>query len=77
GLPLTLIDQDCVFAAGQVQNLSGDMYKVFTPFAKKWKSIASQKAIVPLAAPAPVAAALALPAAIEFNCPTHSSDQWA
>jgi deoxyribodipyrimidine photo-lyase len=77
GLPLTLIDQDCVFAAGQVQNLSGDMYKVFTPFAKKWKSIASQKAIVPLAAPAPVAAALALPQAIEFNCPTHSSDQWA
>jgi deoxyribodipyrimidine photo-lyase len=77
GLPLTLIDQDCVFAAGQVQNLSGDMYKVFTPFAKKWKSIASQKAIVPLAAPAPVAAALALPPAIEFNCPTHSSDQWA
>jgi deoxyribodipyrimidine photo-lyase len=77
GLPLTLIDQDCVFAAGQVQNLSGDMYKVFTPFAKKWKSIASQKAIVPLAAPAPVAAALALPEAIEFNCPTHSSDQWA
>jgi deoxyribodipyrimidine photo-lyase len=77
GLPLTLIDQDCVFAAGQVQNLSGDMYKVFTPFAKKWKSIASQKAIVPLAAPAPVAAALALPAAIEFNCPTSSSEQWA
>jgi deoxyribodipyrimidine photo-lyase len=77
GLPLTLIDQDCVLAGGQVQNLSGDMYKVFTPFAKKWKSIASQKAIVPLSAPTPVAAALALPPAIAFNCPTSSSDQWA
>uniref|UniRef100_UPI0035627620 deoxyribodipyrimidine photo-lyase n=1 Tax=Shewanella sp. TaxID=50422 RepID=UPI0035627620 len=77
GLPLTLIDQDCLLAPGQVQNLSGDMYKVFTPFAKKWKSIASQRAIVPVAAPAPVAAALAQPEAIVFECNKRSSEQWA
>ena len=77
GVPLTLINQDCVFAAGDVLNLSGDMYKVFTPFAKKWKSIASQKAILTLAAPTPVAAALVLPVNIEFDCVKRSSQQWA
>ncbi|MGX9462312.1 deoxyribodipyrimidine photo-lyase [Shewanella sp. A14] len=77
GMPLTVIDQDCVLAAGQVQNLSGDMYKVFTPFAKKWKSIASQKAIVPLAVPAPVAAALTSPPHIKFGCDKTNSEHWA
>lgn len=77
GVPLTLIDQDCLLAPGQVLNLSGDMYKVFTPFLKKWKSIASQRAIVPVAAPAPVAAALAHPEAIVFECNKRSSEQWA
>ncbi|WP_418357387.1 deoxyribodipyrimidine photo-lyase [Shewanella basaltis] len=76
GIPLRLFDQDCVLAAGDVVNLSGDMYKVFTPFAKKWKSVASQKAIIPIAAPAPVAAALAQPEVITFDCVKRSSELW-
>ena len=76
GVPLTLIDQDCVLAAGQVKNLAGDMYKVFSPFAKKWKSIAGQRAIVPVAVPAPIAAVLPAPSEIVFNCDKMSSEQW-
>jgi len=76
GVPLTLIDQDCVLAPGNVNNLAGGMYKVFTPFAKKWKSIASQRAIIVVPVPSPMAAALTLPDEIVFSCDTISSDQW-
>ncbi|MCL1141293.1 deoxyribodipyrimidine photo-lyase [Shewanella gaetbuli] len=49
-LPLTLIEQDCLFPYGSVLNQSGQMYKVFTPFSKEWKKQAASKAITPLKA---------------------------
>ncbi|WP_350432726.1 deoxyribodipyrimidine photo-lyase [Shewanella sp. H8] len=76
GLPLTLIDQDCVLAPNTVKNLAGGMYKVFTPFAKKWKNIANQRAIITKRVPAPMATALTSPDDIVFHCDKVSSDLW-
>ncbi len=67
GLPITFVAQDCIINAGEVKNLSGQMYKVFTPFSKKWRQIASSKMIAPLPVPAPIGPALAEPDPIVFE----------
>ncbi|WP_394129641.1 deoxyribodipyrimidine photo-lyase [Shewanella maritima] len=48
---LHLFDQHCAIAPGKVTNLSGGMYKVFTPFAKKWRSLALSLPFQPLPCP--------------------------
>ncbi|MCL1067199.1 deoxyribodipyrimidine photo-lyase [Shewanella olleyana] len=76
GLPITFVAQDCIINAGEVNNLSGQMYKVFTPFSKKWREIAASKMIAPLSVPAPIGAALPIPATIEFDATKRSSKLW-
>ncbi|ABE56117.1 Deoxyribodipyrimidine photo-lyase type I [Shewanella denitrificans OS217] len=76
GLNLTLLQQDCLLAPGAVLNLSGDMYKVFTPFSKKWKQIAASMQILPVPVPAPVGSAITQIAPIVFDCPMRSSEAW-
>ncbi len=36
GLPLELYDSHCILPAGAVQTQSGEMFKVFTPFRRRW-----------------------------------------
>jgi deoxyribodipyrimidine photo-lyase len=36
GIPLTLFEADVIIPKGKVLNLSGSMFKVFTPFKKAW-----------------------------------------
>ncbi|GAA0788586.1 MULTISPECIES: deoxyribodipyrimidine photo-lyase [Pseudomonadati] len=81
GLPLRLIEQDCVLAAGSVNNLSGQMYKVFTPFSKAWKKIAASQSIMPLGI-ATFRQPIPLPVLCQFKCDEFyphrvSSEQWA
>ncbi|WP_299568182.1 FAD-binding domain-containing protein [uncultured Shewanella sp.] len=76
GLPITFVAQDCIINAGEVNNLSGQMYKVFTPFSKKWREIVASKMIVPLSVPTPIGVALATPAAIKFDADKRSSKLW-
>ncbi|UCX05669.1 deoxyribodipyrimidine photo-lyase [Shewanella glacialimarina] len=81
GIPLALIEQDCLLKAGTVTTLSGTMYKVFTPFSKAWKKIAAGKLIKPLPA-ATFNAPIGTSDAIKFNIQSHypnpvSSQQWA
>ncbi|WP_144213399.1 deoxyribodipyrimidine photo-lyase [Shewanella donghaensis] len=76
GVPIQFIAQDCIIAAGQVNNLAGSMYKVFTPFSKKWREIVSSRRIAPVAVPAPIGAALTEPNPITFDYPKKSSLHW-
>ncbi|WP_282166606.1 deoxyribodipyrimidine photo-lyase [Shewanella japonica] len=76
GLPIDFVAQDCIVNAGCVNNLSGQMYKVFTPFSKKWREITAGMAIAPLAVPKPIAAALPEPSAIVFDAEKKSSHLW-
>ncbi|MCH1929014.1 deoxyribodipyrimidine photo-lyase [Shewanella sp. A25] len=78
GVPLSLTNEHCLLPPGSVLNLSGDMYRVFTPFSRKWREIACQKAIIPLSKPAPLGTPI--PAAQELSFTrTHkrSSKHWA
>lgn len=76
GFNLTLLQQDCLLVPGSVLNLSGDMYKVFTPFSKKWKQITASMHIVPLSAPGPIDSAISQIAPITFDCAMRSSEAW-
>jgi len=81
GIPLRLIEQDCVLAAGSVNNLSGQMYKVFTPFSKAWKKIAASQSIMPLGI-ATFRQPIPVPVLCQFQCDEFyprrvSSEQWA
>ena len=78
GIPLVLTDEHCLLKPGTVLNLSGDMYKVFTPFSRKWREIAARYAILPLPVPAPLGPVLAEPKPLLFNNVTKvSSELWA
>ncbi|MFQ6372225.1 deoxyribodipyrimidine photo-lyase [Shewanella sp. YIC-542] len=58
GLPLTLTHEHCLLPPGQVLTQNGDMYRVFTPFMRRWCQQAAAMVVRPLPAPAAVAAAL-------------------
>ncbi|MCU7993975.1 deoxyribodipyrimidine photo-lyase [Shewanella glacialipiscicola] len=78
GIPLVLTDEHCLLASGSVLNLSGGMYKVFTPFSRKWREIAASKAILPLAVPAPLGPVINEPPQLTFiNTLKLSSELWA
>ncbi|PTA50902.1 deoxyribodipyrimidine photo-lyase [Shewanella morhuae] len=78
GIPLVLTDEHCLLAPGSVLNLSGGMYKVFTPFSRKWREIAARKAILPLAVPAPLGPVINEPQQLTFiNTLKLSSALWA
>ncbi|MCT7941022.1 deoxyribodipyrimidine photo-lyase [Shewanella holmiensis] len=79
-LPLHLLDQDCLLAPGSVQNQAGQMYKVFTPFAKEWKKQAASILIKPLKA-AIFEVPIDVPAPIHFSLGDYypnpvSSESW-
>ncbi|MCG9729886.1 deoxyribodipyrimidine photo-lyase [Shewanella sp. Isolate13] len=76
GIKLELSLQHCFLPPLSVLNLSGEMYKVFTPFAKKWRQIAKQDPIQTLARPEPIAAPLPTPNYVEFHCTKICSEQW-
>ncbi|MDF0533896.1 deoxyribodipyrimidine photo-lyase [Shewanella sp. A32] len=59
GLPLQLTNEHCLLAPGSVLTKSGEMYRVFTPFFRRWREIAQQYPVVPLGPPAPVGPAIA------------------
>lgn len=58
GLPLYLTDEHCLLAPLHVLNQTDEMYRVFTPFSRRWREQARRFAIVPLPAPTPIATAL-------------------
>ncbi len=74
---LVLCQQHCLLAPLTVLNLSGEMYKVFTPFAKKWREIARRNAINTVAVPKPIGPPIQTPANIRLHCEKVSSDAWA
>ncbi|MFS1423818.1 cryptochrome/photolyase family protein [Shewanella sp. 10N.286.48.B5] len=76
GVPIQFIAQDCIVAAGEVTNLAGKMYKVFTPFSKTWREIVSSRRIAPVAVPAAMGPALKAPKTIAFDYPKVSSQHW-
>ncbi|MBR9726576.1 deoxyribodipyrimidine photo-lyase [Shewanella intestini] len=49
GVALTLFEQHCAIKPGIVLNQNGEMYKVFTPFSKRWKLLAQSLAFTPQA----------------------------
>jgi deoxyribodipyrimidine photo-lyase len=73
---LTLYQQHCLLAPLSVRNLAGKMYKVFTPFAKKWREIARAKPIHTLAPPSAIAAPLIVTEQIQFKCEKVCSNAW-
>lgn len=78
GVPLVLSDEHCLLPPGRVVNLSGNMYRIFTPFSRKWREIAARYAILPLGVPAPLGAVLPPPKSLSFNNVTRvSSELWA
>ncbi|NKF49836.1 deoxyribodipyrimidine photo-lyase [Shewanella sp. WXL01] len=50
-ISLNLFEQHCAITPGSVANLSGDMYKVFTPFSKQWRAKAMSESFTPLPVP--------------------------
>ncbi|RYV02672.1 deoxyribodipyrimidine photo-lyase [Shewanella sp. OPT22] len=42
-LPIEFTDEHCILAPGTVLNQQGQMFKVFTPFKKKWREVVSQQ----------------------------------
>lgn len=77
GVPLTLTEEHCLLPPLSVLNLAGEMYKVFTPFSRKWRELAARRAIYTLPVPAPLSPVLPMPAPISFTAHTVSSAQWA
>lgn len=67
GIPLVLSDEHCLLPPGTVLNLTGEMYRVFTPFSRKWRQIAAGQAIRPLGAPAPLGPILPEPKPLFFK----------
>ena len=73
---LQLFQQHCLIAPLAVLNLSGEMYKVFTPFAKKWREIAGRGPIYTVDAPKAIAEPLIVSEPITLQCDKESSDAW-
>ncbi|WP_372871924.1 deoxyribodipyrimidine photo-lyase [Shewanella sp.] len=64
GFPLQLTDEHCILPPGSVvtqgqREQDGAMYRVFTPFARRWRDIAASRPLWPIPAPAPVGAPVA------------------
>ncbi|QSX34568.1 deoxyribodipyrimidine photo-lyase [Shewanella avicenniae] len=76
GLPLNLTDEHCILAPGTVVNQNGEMYRVFTPFFKRWREIASAQQFQPVKAPVPLGPALSVAEPISFSVATGDSELW-
>jgi deoxyribodipyrimidine photo-lyase len=51
GLPMSVIDSSGILPLGDVRNLSGERYKVFTPYSRRWFERAAVYPVLPLAEP--------------------------
>ncbi|MCF1426789.1 MAG: deoxyribodipyrimidine photo-lyase [Shewanella sp.] len=76
GVGFELFEGHCLVPPGLVLNRSGQMFRVFTPFAKVWRRHLLALPTSPLPVPEPVGARLPDPAPIHFNCATQSSTLW-
>ena len=75
GLPIEFSDEHCILPPGSVRNQQGLMFKVFTPFKKRWREIVSshhlQKSEPKLQSVEPVSTEH-----IEFNAEKKDSSAW-
>ena len=71
-----LTDEHCYLPPLSVLNLSGEMYKVFTPFSRKWREIACRREVVPLPVPAPIGPVIEAFDTIKLKVSTVSSQGW-
>ena len=77
----TLFDDHSLMPTGSILNQAGTMFKVFTPFSKKWREQLLLQSIVPFSSPKPLEAKLN-PALlnsvnkIALNYEKQSSQQW-
>ncbi|WP_035415255.1 deoxyribodipyrimidine photo-lyase [Ferrimonas kyonanensis] len=76
GIELSLHHGDCLVPPGNVTTDSGDMYRVFTPFRRRWLQQLRQTLTAPLPAPS-AGPALAAPVPIQLTVHTTSSGAWA
>ncbi|MGI2257878.1 deoxyribodipyrimidine photo-lyase [Shewanella sp. GXUN23E] len=67
GVSFELFAGHCLQPPGAVLNQSGQMFRVFTPFARVWRRQLLALPCLPLAVPEPVGAALPDPAPVSFN----------
>ncbi|PKG55366.1 deoxyribodipyrimidine photo-lyase [Shewanella sp. GutDb-MelDb] len=74
---LSLYQQHCLLAPLSVLNLAGKMYKVFTPFGKKWREIARSKPIHTLVTPNAIAAPIRVTEPVRLQCAKVCSKAWA
>ncbi|KFZ37041.1 deoxyribodipyrimidine photolyase [Shewanella mangrovi] len=75
-VPLNFTNEHCILPPGSVVNQSGDMYRVFTPFFKRWRELASGMQCQPLKVPAPIAAAFTPQHIISLSVATGDSEMW-
>ena len=77
----TLFDDHSLMPTGSILNQAGTMFKVFTPFSKKWREQLLLQSIVPFSSPKPLEAKLNLALLnsvnkIALNYEKQSSQQW-
>ncbi|QSX40019.1 deoxyribodipyrimidine photo-lyase [Shewanella cyperi] len=75
GIDLRLFGGHCLLPPGTVTTDAGAMYRVFTPFARRWCALASRQAIRPLPAPQPLGPAL-VPSHFRLDVEKRASDYW-
>lgn len=75
GVGLQFTDEHCLLPPGSVRTQGGEMYRVFTPFFRRWRELLGREAITPLPVPAPLAPALPEPAELSFKVSKQDSKQ--
>ncbi|MGB0894681.1 MAG: deoxyribodipyrimidine photo-lyase [Parashewanella sp.] len=75
GLAIHFTQEHCLLEPLTVKNQSGQMFKVFTPFKRRWREIAAQLAIYPLSKPTTLYSPQAFKPII-LNCEKISSKAW-
>lgn len=75
-IAFNLFDDHCLIPPGSVLNQAGNMFKVFTPFSKKWRGQLTEQMIIPLAPPKAVGAPLKPIKNINLNYSKVKSDNW-
>lgn len=75
-LDIRVFNGDCVFNHGSLTTLNGDMYKVFTPFSKKWLSQLRATGYRLLAKPSAHGAPLTSLVDVELSGERVASDEW-
>ncbi|MGL5390260.1 MAG: deoxyribodipyrimidine photo-lyase, partial [Shewanella sp.] len=78
GVPLKLTLEHCLLPPGSVLTQSGEMYRVFTPFSRRWRALGQSLQVLPLGVPSPMGPKLPLLPAIVLPLAVRvSSDAWA